>query len=191
MKIASGAMFGFCAAVIVVSGACLYAADQAEKKTEKSDATIAVGEGKLVLTAPEKWSRVKPKYNMIEHEFAVPAVEPDTQPGRLMVMGAGGSIDDNIKRWVGQFEPAAGEPKIEKKSIAGQLVHLVDISGNFKDSPGPNSGIAATERPDYRMLAAIIESKAGNYFVKLYGPKKTMAAAEADFHKMIDGLQAK
>ncbi len=37
----------------------------------------------------------------------------------------------------------------------------------------------AVERPNYRMLAAIIETGgAGNYFLKFYGPEKTVAANE-------------
>ncbi len=194
MKFSTGALPWFGVAFLMLGGIAVYAADKDEKKDEKSEATIAVGEGKLVLTVPDKWKRVKPKYNMIEHEFSVPAVEADTEDGRVTVMGAGGTVEQNVNRWVAQFTAAAGEslkPKIEKKSVAGQLVHTVDISGNFTDTAGPFSGIKAVEHADYRMLAALIESKDGNYFIKLYGPKKTIGEAEAGFNKMIEGLQAK
>ena len=50
----------------------------------------------------------------------------------------------------------------------------------------------STERPNYRMLGAIISIKdGGQYFVKLYGPEKTIAAAEPGFMKMVEGLKAK
>ena len=40
------------------------------------------------------------------------------------------------------------------------------------------------------MLAAIVETeKLGNYFFKLYGPEKTIAANEASFQAMIDSLK--
>jgi hypothetical protein len=50
----------------------------------------------------------------------------------------------------------------------------------------------AVERPDYRMLAAILATKnAGTFYIKLYGPKKTIADNEAAFVKMIEGLAKK
>ncbi len=42
------------------------------------------------------------------------------------------------------------------------------------------------------MLAAIISSKdEGNYFIKLYGPQKTVAENEKAFARMIDSLERK
>ena len=112
----------------------------------------------------------------------------------MTVMGAGGAIEDNIARWVGQFaKPDDKDIKKETKEIQGQKVYFVDISGTYKDSVGgPFAGGKVIERPDYRMLAAIIATeKDGNYFVKLYGPKKTIAANEEAFNKMIEGMKAK
>ncbi|HZZ73838.1 MAG TPA: hypothetical protein VFE24_16415 [Pirellulales bacterium] len=160
----------------------------------KNDPAITIAEGKLVLTAPDKWVRKQPKTRIVDHEFAIPAVEGDQADGRLTVMGAGGAVEDNIARWVGQFEqPDKKDVKKEKKTIAGNEVYLVDISGTYKETAGgPFSGGKVVEKPDYRMLAAIITTeKDGNYFVKLYGPSKTIAANEAAFMKMVDGLKKK
>ena len=47
-------------------------------------------------------------------------------------------------------------------------------------------------RDDYRMLAAIIETKAaGNYFVKFYGPKATIAENEKAFQELLLSLVVK
>lgn len=56
-------------------------------------------------------------------------------------MSAGGSIEDNINRWYGQFEQADGKStkdksKTEKFDVAGNTVHWVDIPGNFKETMG-------------------------------------------------------
>jgi gluconolactonase len=74
--------------------------------------------------------------------------------------------------------------------MAGCTVTLVDIPGTYKDMPGgPFAGGKTIERPDYRMLAAIIESpEAGSYFLKLYGPAATIAQHADGFRKMIEGL---
>ena len=174
------------------------AADDPKADEPKKDQAITLAEGKFAVTAPDKWVRKQPKSRIIEHEFSVPAAEGDSEDGRLTVMGAGGAIEDNLTRWIGQFiQPDPNDIKKDKKTVAGQEVHSLDISGTYKDMPGgPVAAGKSIERPDYRMLAVIIVTKdgdtpTGNYFIKLYGPKKTIAANEAAFAKMIAGLEKK
>jgi hypothetical protein len=70
-------------------------------------------------------------------------------------------------------------------------VTLVDIAGTYKDQRGPFGG-AAVERENYRMLAAIVSSKQlGNYFVKFYGPAKTVGDNQKAFAKMVEGIEKK
>jgi hypothetical protein len=156
---------------------------------------MAMADGKLVVTAPESWKKKMPRTRIVEHEYEVPAVEGDENAGRMTVMGAGGSIEANIDRWVAQFDLKGSKPKKEETKIAGQKVYLVDISGTYKDTPpgaGPFSGAKPILRPDYRMLAAIISTeKEGNHFIKFYGPKKTVAENEDAFKKMLDSLKVK
>jgi hypothetical protein len=161
------------------------------------DRTIAVSGGKLTLTAPEKWERQKPSSNIVEHEFSVPASEGDGNPGRVTVMGAGGTVQANVDRWIGQFtQPDGSKTKDRAKEktvkVGGRDVHIVDISGTYRDQRGPFSQAPAVEREKYRMLAAIIADKQlGNYFIKFYGPQKTVANNEKTFMSMIDSLKAK
>ena len=128
----------------------------------------------------------------IDHEFAVPASKGDTEDGRVTVMGAGGTVEANLDRWIAQFsQPDGSETKNlvpeadRKKTIAGVEVHFVDLAGTYKDMPrpfDPNGG--ATERKDYRMLAAIIVApKLGNYFIKFYGPRQTVTDHAAEFRR--------
>src|SRR5436190_1474179 len=156
---------------------------------------MALAEGKLVVTTPEAWKKKMPRSRIIEHEYEIPAVEGDEQPGRMTVMGAGGSIDDNISRWVGQFDLKGSKPKKEETKVAGQKVYLVDLAGTFKDTPpgaGPFSGAKPILRENYRMLGAIISTdKNGQHFVKFYGPKATVEKNEEAFKKMIDSLKVK
>lgn len=161
----------------------------AEKTAAPGDRTIVLGET-LKLTAPESWVPKTPAMQMIAYEFAVPAVEGDQQDGRVTVMTAGGTVEANIERWAGQFsqpDGAATKPKTEKKTVAGQEVHLVDLAGTYKDARGPFA--PAVERPDYRMLAAIIPMSEGTYFIKFYGPKKTVGENQEAFRKMVEGMK--
>jgi hypothetical protein len=40
------------------------------------------------------------------------------------------------------------------------------------------------------MLAGIVQAPSGPYFFKLTGPEKTIAAARADFVKLLDSVRA-
>lgn len=188
------------AACLVSTG---FAQDRAAQK--EGDAKAAEGkvmelsDGKLILHAPAEWKPVPPKSRIVEYEFAAPAdAKPDNQ-ARITVMGAGGSIADNINRWYGQFEQPDGsstkdKSKAEKIQVAGQTIHLVDIPGTFKDSGG---GPFFQQRPpvmreNYRMLGAIIETKdMGQHFLKVTGPADTVEKLKDGFRKMLEGLEVK
>jgi hypothetical protein len=163
---------------------------------------FAIADGGFSLQAPAGWQRVQPKSGIVETEFAIPsegaaADGTPAQPGRMTVMGAGGTVQANIDRWYGQFaQPDGSETKTKattkKLELAGCKVTLVDIPGTYKDSPGgPFAGGRAIERPDYRMLAAIVETPdRGNYFLKFYGPTKTVTAHADGFRTMVEGMVA-
>jgi hypothetical protein len=148
----------------------------------------------LHMVATDKWEKVEPRVNMIEVEFKIPKSESDENDGRLTIMGSGGSVEDNLIRWYGQFiqpdgKDSAAVAKVEEKTIQDMKVHLVDISGTFLDKPGGPFG-PSEERENYRMLAAIIESAShGNYFVKFYGPAKTVDDNHDAFMKLVDSVR--
>ena len=158
---------------------------------EAGSHTITLGD-KLTMTAPDAWVVKRPGNPMVSQEFAVPAAKGDPRDGRITVMSAGGSVQANIDRWAGQFSQpdggkAADKMKVQKKTLAGQEVDLVDISGTYQESAGMMQ--PATERPDYRMLAAIIPADGASFFIKFYGPKKTVGEHAQKFHAMLDSLK--
>jgi len=158
---------------------------------------FTIADGGFSLEAPAGWNRVQPKSGIVETEFAIPSDGDGLPAGRMTVMGAGGSVQANVDRWYGQFsqpDGAATKDKATTKTLklAGCTVTLVDVAGTFKDMPaGPFAGGQAVERPDYRMLAAIVETpERGSYFLKFYGPQATVAKHAEGFRKMIEGLVA-
>ncbi|MCB1064760.1 MAG: hypothetical protein KDN20_17805 [Verrucomicrobiae bacterium] len=98
--------------------------------------------------------------------------------------GQGGGIEANIQRWVGQFE---AEPKIERETIEvdGHKIHYLYAKGTYLDSGmgGPFAG-QKTSKPNYMMLAAIIESDQGAVFLKAAAPEKSAEAIKDAFKKL-------
>lgn len=125
------------------------------------------------LTAPSDWVRRKPSSQFLLAEFSLPKADAEADDGRLTVSTAGGTVEDNVKRWRGQFGDAPAKESQETLDIDGVTVTFVDYAGTFTDQRGP---IAAEPKSGYRMLGAIIPLKDQLFFVKATGEEKTMAA---------------
>lgn len=152
--------------------------------------------GGLSWTAPPEWKSQGPR-PMRAATYVIPAATGDSEDGECAVYffgpGQGGSVDANIKRWIGQFQAPDGGPagELAKKSaqaINGIEVTIVDVSGTYLFKPAPMSP-NVTPKPGFRMLAAIAEGPRGPVFFKLTAPKKTADAAEASFQKMLQSLK--
>ncbi len=177
---------------LAVSASLLIAGELLAK--EAAGETLKLAEGRLQLEAPEAWKKVKPRVKFIEYEFAVPAAAEGGADGRVTVMGAGGTVQQNIDRWLGQFTQPDGKASkdvatVNTQKLSDVKLHTIDVSGTYGDRRGPFA--PAVERPGYRMLAAIIETPQGNYFIKFYGEAKTVAAHAEAFEEMVEELQWK
>ena len=154
--------------------------------------SIEVANGTVTLPVTAAWEQVQPRVNIIEHEFRIPRVEGDDADGRLTIMVAGGGVEANIDRWLGQFKPGGGQRPQNEAEPAQEVVdqvkiHWVDIRGTYLDRRGPFA--PASERANYRLLGAVLGVPgAGEVYVKFYGPAATLEAHRGAFEKMIKGL---
>lgn len=97
----------------------------------------------------------------------------------------GGSVDENIDRWSGQFE-GSPNPKREVRAVGGMKLTRVEIDGTFLS---PGSDMQSQGRlPGWRMLGAIVQGPQGPVFFKLVGPSGTVRGAAHDFDTMLAGL---
>jgi hypothetical protein len=124
--------------------------------------------------------------------YVVPAAAGDKEEGECAVFyfgpGQGGGVDDNIKRWIGQFQPGGAQPKKAISTTgAGLKITTVEHSGTFM-AGGPMTQ-ERTSKPGYRLFGAIVEAPEGNVFFKLTGPEKTVAAAKPAFEKMLQSVK--
>lgn len=169
----------------------------AQDKSEKKDGPAKVemlelAKGRIIVAKPEKWKTVPTKSTMIEHEFRMPA--EGEAFARITIMPAGGGVDANIARWITQFDGAKKEDaKIEKKDVDQTKVHIVEVTGTFKESMGPMvPGAATKKKENYKLLGAILELKDGALiFIKATGPKDIVNDMREEFVKMLDGIKNK
>jgi hypothetical protein len=129
-------------------------------------------------------------------EFVVPRTAGDSEDAEAIVYffgGSGGTVEANIDRWIGQMQQPDGSASKDKarrdtQTINGLKVTTVDVAGTYVAEVRPG----ATERynkPEFRLRAAVIETPRGSYYIKMTGPAKTMAAADADFKKFLASMK--
>jgi hypothetical protein len=149
------------------------------------------GGADLAWDVPAAWETVANPSPMRKATYKVKRAEGDPEDAEMSVSQAGGSIDANVQRWVGQFEPKAGaDPKRSQRTVGDLKVTVVEVQGTFQ-SGMPGMGPAEPKK-GWALLGAIVETPAGqSWFFKLTGPEKTVAAAKTDFDKLVDGFRLK
>jgi hypothetical protein len=137
---------------------------------------------------PGGW-RVGGPHPMRLATYYVGGPEPSTT-GQCTVFhfgpGMGGSVDDNIERWAGQFE---GSPSYARRVLTahGLKVTRVEIAGTYlaPDSQMQSQG----KRPEWKLLGAIVEGPQGAVFFKLVGPADVIGPATKDFDGLIASFE--
>jgi len=183
----------FFAAVLTISFIFLLAAAARadDAKSEKGAAkTKQVKAGKITLNVPASWEQ-KPQGNRLRlAEFEVPATGDDTEPGEFAVFyfdGGAGTVDANVKRWVDQFDKEGRKEKIVSGESPQGKYTLVDLTGAYNKSIGPPIQKKSKRLEDWRVLNVMLQTDSGDYFLKLDGPKKTIAAVEKEFRASFGG----
>ncbi len=140
--------------------------------------------GDFEFDRPAEWGWVVPGSPMRKAQLATP------DEGEVTFFhfgpGQGGSVQQNIQRWVNQFDGGAtGSKGMQREETYGETkVTYVTASGTF------NSGMPGgptTPMANYGLLGAILESEGGDVFVKMTGPDEAVKNALGTFETMIEG----
>ena len=172
-------------------------APQEAPKAEAPAAAKEVEAGDLKLSVPDGWKQQQPSNNLRLAQFSIPAVEGDAAPAELVISPPiGGTREANITRWVDQFQSDGRELVMSKGTCAQGEYVLVQLSGTYKRSIGPPIRGKTEPVADYKMNGVMLSvtkdgKSLGNYFLKLTGPAKTVAANEAALRAAIKADKAK
>ena len=140
---------------------------------------------------PEAWKWVPINSQMRKAQLRVPdAASPAGVAADVVFFdfgpGQGGGVDQNISRWIGQFDQKDGKaaaPIVESATIKGTKVTRVRVDHGTFSSGMPGGPTAPME--DYGFYGAILESPQGDVFIKLTGPAAVVKAAAADFEALV------
>lgn len=159
---------------------------------DPSERTIPDGFHELKLSGisfvtPDLWKKVRPANQIIEAEYELPPPDGGTDPARLTLMPSGGVPREVIATRAREFnfEPGTG-PLIEALKAGETDATWVDFRGEWK---GPTFG-PIDPRPDYRMLLVIVPfTESSAFYVKLTGPRETVAAREEEFREFVQSAR--
>jgi hypothetical protein len=158
----------------------------AKGQAAEAPATFAVSE--FTFTRPPQWEWVPTTSMMRKAELKV--VEEQSEKSAEVIFfhfgpGDGGGTQANVERWFRMFRESRDQiqARSEEVNVGGHKVTYVQAQGTYMSGM---PGGPQTPLPDHGLAGAIIESGAGNVFVRLTGPKGFVQTLVPEFKKMIE-----
>lgn len=166
-------------AISLLSGGAL----QAVHANEPAVAPVEFSVGAFKFDRPEGWGWIVPSSPMRKAQLSVPATA-SSEAGEVTFFhfgpGQGGSVAQNVARWLGQFKEPVSNTKAEK--VGNTNVTFVEATGTFASGM---PGGPTTPKEGYGLRGAILESTQGDVYVKFTGPESLVKAAAPAFEKMV------
>jgi hypothetical protein len=136
----------------------------------------------LVWVAPSAWQTVANRSAIRLATYRVPGPTSQGAGAELTVTRAGGTTDENLERWVGQFDKAGRDVRKER-TVAGLRVTTLEVSGTY-DGGMSRTG-PETASPGWSLLGAVVETSGPFYFFKMVGPTDAVRAARPAFDALV------
>ncbi len=149
--------------------------------------------GILTMEIPEGWIAEQPRSNMRVAQYRLEHVMGDKEDAELAIFNQiGGSVAQNLERWYGQFfQPdgsnSAEQAQVEVLKVHGLPVTTVYLEGTLRGSAMMTVG---EDKPDFALLAAIVETAEGPYYFKIVGPVHTVQFWKDRFETLVHSVKA-
>jgi hypothetical protein len=157
------------------------------------DASGKIDLGAIIVQVPEGWQFVKPRALLRRAQFTVPGPAGDAESIVFFMGKAGaGREQANIDRWIAQFTHEDGSRVVDvtpvKKKVSGFDVTQLEVAGEYNGgmTPGGQPGEGTSGQ---RLIAAIVTTPKGPYYIKLLGPDATVAENRKAFEGMIASIK--
>ena len=174
------------------------ATDQSKPAGESTSLAPAAGASAgsangLAFQAPSGWTKQTPSSQMRAAQYALPATGGEAPELVLFFFGTGqgGTVDDNISRWINQVKQpdgsdSAAKAKSAKREAGALKVTTVVVDGTYNS--GGMMGTPTVPKENYRLWGAVIEGPGGPWFWKATGPKAAMDAQMSSFDAFLASM---
>ncbi len=178
--------------VISLSGPGEPSAPNSTVSLPANDAQMTQLGGLLAVVDPN-WIQETPSSSIRLAQFRLPSQDQKVEDAELAVFsGIGGTVDENLNRWFGQFKQPDGtdsesKARVKTFNVGGMNTTIADLTGTFTGGGMPMS--RPVEKPEFRLLAAIVEGTREPYYFKLVGPRITVEYWAETFGRFIGTLR--
>lgn len=149
--------------------------------------------GALQVQVPEGWIVENPSSALRLAQFVLPHSPEDREDAQLVVFNRiGGNVEQNLERWYGQFTQPDQIPSRERARVSQLSGNQLPITTVYLEGTYSGSGMMGareTEKEDYCLLAAIVETPEGAYYFKTVGPRRTVNFWRGEFDNFITTLR--
>jgi hypothetical protein len=153
-----------------------------------SDPAAAPEETSLDWRVPARWEVLPNTSSMRLATYRAPRAAGDAADAEISVTQAGGSVQANADRWIGQFDAEAQKhAKRTARKIAGLDVTLVEVEGTY----GGGMGSGARPEQGWALVGAIVATPGMPHFFKITGPVRTVQLARPDLETLLASLTVK
>ena len=147
--------------------------------------------GGLVTAPAVAWRGQEPSSSMRVAQYALEGPGGEASLVVFHFGSAGGTVEANFERWLGQFAGPDGSPAeadVSRSGSVGDLpLHELRVTGRYVAEVTPGSEERHDEA-DWRLLAAIVETPVGAYYLKLVGPEATVRGHTEAWEAYLEAL---
>lgn len=139
--------------------------------------------GDIGLNIPSGWHSEVPENKMRVAQLSY--VKSPSYKLAVFYFGEQDMVDANIERWKNQFTKLESEESI---ALDVEGIVTLKLQGTYKKKPYPMSQ-DFVEAPDYAMLAAIVPTSEGPYYLKISAHKEFILEIEQDFLGLLNSYE--
>ncbi|HUQ68732.1 MAG TPA: hypothetical protein VM165_04370 [Planctomycetaceae bacterium] len=133
----------------------------------------------IALTVPAGWTEKPPASEFLQAEFQLTGAGGIA---RLTMSSTGGGLEANLDRWRGQIQPGSNDPAPQEETVrvGDRDAVIVELTGQFQDQMSSGG-----TRSEWTLLGAAIPTGPAHFFLKLTGPRKSVAEHRDAFRQMV------
>jgi hypothetical protein len=102
-----------------------------------------------------------------------------------------GSADQNIQRWVNQFQVDESNIQVSKDTLDSKYISVVELYGTYEVPNMLNRNAAKELKEDYGLLGGVVEFGNSIYFVKGVGNKEDIEQNKLKFNDFVNSISLK
>ena len=149
--------------------------------------------GTIALVVPTQWEKQVPASRMRLAQYHLPGPGGGASLVVFRFPGGGGAVGANVDRWLGQIEQPDGSStkdsaKVESRTVGRFNVTTVDAAGTYVATMRPGT-TGPENKPNTRMLAAVIEGQGNPFFFKVVGPQATVDLWAGAWTTLVDSIE--